>query len=282
MAIDCQDMASLTRHYRMKTLDNLELLHTQHLRDGYTNHMHEEYSLCWMESGLVTTYYRGTTHLSPIHSFTVMNPAEPHHGEVISEENVSYYSLYPSETAMRQLCEECFGTPTLPSFKKPIILDKVLTEKLQRFVTVLEIPTSSLELSTHYLSFLGYLIKHYADKTCTAPKTQRELSAVEKAKAYLHDNFQNDITLEELASSVGLNRAYLIRAFKKTTGLPPHAYLTQLRLSEAKRQLIKGVALSQVALNTGFADQSHFSRTFKHTYGITPAVYAKATFIRES
>jgi AraC-like DNA-binding protein len=263
---------SVTQHYRIKSLDNLELLHTQNVADGYANHIHEEYSLCWMEQGLVTTRYRGAKHLSPVHSLTVMNPAELHQGKVMSNDTASYYSLYVSANTLQQLCEEIFETSTLPYFGQPIIVDEVLLGKWQTFTASLE--TSSLELGTHYLSFLSYLVSHYADTTFALTDVRREVSAIEKAKSYLHANFQKDVTLNELAKVVNLNRAYLIRAFKKTVGLPPHAYLTQLRLGEAKKQLTRGLPIAQVALNTGFADQSHFSRTFKQIYGMTPGVYS--------
>jgi AraC-like DNA-binding protein len=265
---------STTQHYRIEALDNLELLHTQNVADGYAKHIHEEYSLCWMEQGLVTTRYRGENQLSPIHSLTVMNPAELHQGEVVSDEAASYYSLYVSANTMQQLCEEIFEASALPYFGHPIVVDEVLNCKWQNFITSLT--GSSLELNTHYVSFLAYLVKHYADTTLKLPAVRQNPSAIENAKAYLHTHFQKDITLAELANIANLNRAYLIRAFKKAVGLPPHAYQTQLRLSEAKKQLAKGFPIAQVALNTGFADQSHFSRTFKRTYGMTPGVYSRA------
>jgi AraC-like ligand binding domain len=153
----------ITNHYRIKPLENLELLHTQHVTDGYEKHLHEEYSICWMQTGLVTTHYRGSSHLSPVQSLTVMNPAELHRGEVIGEESVSYYSLYPSENTLRQVCEEVFETSTLPYFRHPIVLDDVLESKLRAFVISLQDvhsgQDSSLELSSHYLSFLAQLVQ---------------------------------------------------------------------------------------------------------------------------
>jgi AraC-like DNA-binding protein len=270
-------MPSLTRHYRLKSLGNLELLHTESLTDGYAKHLHEEYSLCWVKSGLVKTHYRGSSHLSPIHSFTVMNPTEPHRGEVLGQENFSYYSLYFSANALQEVSEEVFACGRLPYFGQPIVVDRVLQQKLERFINALHTP--GLELDTHYLSFMAHLLEHHTDTTLTPPETKQEPSAVEKAKSYLHTHYQKNISLDDLANVVGLNRAYLIRTFKKTMGLPPHAYLTQLRLSEAKKQLARNIPIAQVALNTGFADQSHFSRAFKQTYGMTPGVYSSYKLI---
>jgi AraC-like DNA-binding protein len=53
--------------------------------------------------------------------------------------------------------------------------------------------------------------------------------------------------------------------------LPPHQWLTQLRLERALPRVIKGQPLSEIALSLGFYDQAHFSRLFRRTYGLPPA-----------
>ncbi len=266
---------AITQHYRIKALDDLELLHTQNVADGYAKHLHEEYALCYLQTGLVKTHYKGSSHLSPAQSFTVMNPTEPHRGEVISEENASYYSLYLSASSLQQVCCEVFAKPVLPYFGQPIIFDKPLARKLHCFLSALK--RSNLEAQTYYIAFVTQLLQHHADTTFVLPALKQDVSTVERAKNYLHAHYQSDITLDELAGVVGLDRAYLIRTFKKAAGLPPHAYLTQVRLNEAKKQLTRGLPIAEVALNTGFADQSHFSRVFKHTFGITPGAYSSYT-----
>lgn len=265
------------KHYRIQTLGNLELLHFPYVKDGYLKHMHEEYSICFLEQGNVQTRYRGETHLSPIYSLTVMNPAELHAGLIEKGETASYFSLYPPAETMRQIANDCFNADTLPYFGNPIVLDKRLSGKLEHFLQSLK--NGSLELETRYLSFLAELIGRYGDSKFSLPMVKDGPRAVKEVKAYLHANVGRDVKLEELAKVVGLNRSYLIRTFKKATGIPPHAYFLHLKLSEAKRRLVGGETISQVALETGFADQSHFSRTFKSTVGLTPAQYAKTTSV---
>jgi AraC-like DNA-binding protein len=263
------------KHYRLEALGNLELLHFPYVKDGYHKHLHEEYSICFLEQGNVQTSYRGATHLSTIYSLTVMNPVELHAGLVEKGDVASYFSLYIPSDLMSQAMRDCFAASALPYFGDPVVLDRRLTGKLEGFIASLK--RGSLELETHYLSFLGELIGRYADSKFSLPTLKEEPRAVQEAREYLHTNVERDVTLAELASIVNLNRSYLIRAFKKTTGLPPHAYFLQLKLSEAKRRLVRGAAISEVALEIGFADQSHFSRAFKNTFGLTPAQYAKTT-----
>ena len=83
-----------------------------------------------------------------------------------------------------------------------------------------------------------------------------------------------NITLDELATVTGLSRFHVVRAFAAEFGMPPHTYLIQVRLAKAKKLLASRIPLAIVAVEVGFADQSHFTRHFMRTYGVTPAEYA--------
>jgi AraC-like DNA-binding protein len=261
------------KHYRLRALENLELLHVAQTKEGYANHLHETYGVCWVTQGHVKTHYQGSSYLSFPQSLTIMNPGEVHRGELLSSEGSSYYSFYP----LAQTLRDSSSDKHLPAFKQPVVADKVLTQKIKNFV--LSLREASLELQTHYLSLIAHLLKHYAEKPLSLEPIRAEQTAVARVKDYLHANLHEDVTLDELSKVANLNRSYLIRSFKKTFLLPPHAYLTQLRLGEAKKRLVAGEDISHIALSLGFADQSHFSRTFKNTFGLTPAKYARATFV---
>jgi AraC family transcriptional regulator len=79
------------------------------------------------------------------------------------------------------------------------------------------------------------------------------------------------LTVDTLALEVGLSPAHFARAFKETMGRAPHQYLLSQRLEHARRLLDQpGARLAEVAQRTGFADQAHFTRLFKRTYGLPP------------
>jgi AraC-like DNA-binding protein len=96
-----------------------------------------------------------------------------------------------------------------------------------------------------------------------------------KAREYLHAHLQQDVGMDELALACGVDRFRLTRAFKSAFGLPPHAYLVQLRLARARHWLANGKQPADVAIALGFADQSHLGRWFVRAYGLTPAAYRK-------
>ena len=89
----------------------------------------------------------------------------------------------------------------------------------------------------------------------------------------LHSQFLDPLSLNEIAKIVGLSPYHFLRAFKESTGLTPHAYLRRLRVNHGKQLLEKGYRCIDAAYAAGFADQAHFTRTFKSFYRVTPTQY---------
>jgi transcriptional regulator GlxA family with amidase domain len=92
---------------------------------------------------------------------------------------------------------------------------------------------------------------------------------------YLRGVPDQKLNLPELAQRFALDKYQLIRRFKRQVGLTPNGYLTWLRIEQAKCLLAQGHALVEVALATGFYDQSHFARCFRTHTGATPRSYQK-------
>jgi AraC-like DNA-binding protein len=99
--------------------------------------------------------------------------------------------------------------------------------------------------------------------------------AVERARECLHEADDGWVDLDTLSGEAGISRFHLLRSFKQKYGLPPHAYQIGLRLGKAQRLLRRGVPVAQVAVECGFTDQSHLSRHFKKTLGVTPGRFAR-------
>lgn len=100
-----------------------------------------------------------------------------------------------------------------------------------------------------------------------------ELAGLQRVKALLQEQSEQDFSLQVLSQIAGLNSYQLVRHFKKVYGLPPHAFQLDTRIQRAKPLLRQGVSLSQVALDLGFADQAHFQRHFKKRLALTPKSY---------
>jgi AraC-like DNA-binding protein len=99
---------------------------------------------------------------------------------------------------------------------------------------------------------------------------------VRRAMEYIRERLGDSITLTDLADYAGLDKFHLCRSFRAQIGMPPHAYLTHLRVARAKELLLRGMRASDVAPVVGFYDQAQFTRHFRRLVGTTPARYGKS------
>jgi AraC family transcriptional regulator len=98
-----------------------------------------------------------------------------------------------------------------------------------------------------------------------------------RSKEMLAGDLTGATPLHEIAGACGLSVSHFSRAFHKSTGLAPHAWLLQARVESAKAMLRGGDAsLSTIARASGFADQSHFARVFTSRVGLSPGAWRKA------
>jgi transcriptional regulator GlxA family with amidase domain len=98
--------------------------------------------------------------------------------------------------------------------------------------------------------------------------------ALRRVREYIEDHLEETISIEALAGIVGLSMYHFARAFKQSEGLTPHDYLVRRRVRRAQELLAStDLPLSEIALASGFSDQSHCARRFREHVGITPSSY---------
>lgn len=103
---------------------------------------------------------------------------------------------------------------------------------------------------------------------------EKQINYVEEALTYLEPNYTNNISVQSLADSIGLNRSYLHRLFKSATGSSVQEYLLDLRIRKACT-LLKSTVLpiAIISLSVGYEDTLYFSRLFKKKKGVSPSRY---------
>ena len=97
---------------------------------------------------------------------------------------------------------------------------------------------------------------------------------LQRVFAHIRENLANEVSVAELAKTVGMSQYYFSKLFKTSTGTTPHQYVMRQRVERAQALLREGrTALANVATQVGFETQSHFTSVFRHIVGITPKRY---------
>ena len=113
-------------------------------------------------------------------------------------------------------------------------------------------------------------------KQAPASQAHGGLSAgtMRRVREYVDVHLNENIDLTMLSSVAGLSMHHFAREFKQSAGVTPHQYLTQKRVERAQEMLAQtDLSLSEIAYATGFSDQSHLARHFRHMLGTTPGAF---------
>ncbi|MEK9282984.1 AraC family transcriptional regulator [Bradyrhizobium sp. ISRA442] len=101
---------------------------------------------------------------------------------------------------------------------------------------------------------------------------------VRRACDRLESDLGGKLTLQAIAAELGLSVSHFSRAFRISTGLPPHQWLLQQRVKAAKQLMsVRDLPLSEIAISAGFANQSHFTRVFSALVGVSPGAWRRET-----
>ena len=98
--------------------------------------------------------------------------------------------------------------------------------------------------------------------------------AIRRVREFVEEHLEENISIQALANIAGLSMYHFARAFKQSEGMTPHEYLIQRRVQRTKDLLAEtDLSLSEIALASGFSDQSHCARRFREHVGVTPSSY---------
>lgn len=262
--------------WRDSRLSNLELLRATFITHTFAPHTHEGYAIGVIDKGAERFKYRKAIHVAPQGSLVVINPEEMHTGEAVSQQGWSYRMLYPEIALLQRAALDAVEKPSgVPFFPEPVIYDPPLARMLSQMHAALATSPSELERESILIWTLAHLIRRHAEMPPIALHSTTERGPVLKVRAYLEEHATENVTLDQLAALVHLSPFYLLRVFRETVGLPPHSYLTQIRVARARRLISASMPLAEVATAVGFTDQSHLNRHFKALIGVTPGQYAR-------
>ena len=176
------------------------------------------------------------------------------------------------------LVERYLTRAKLSAFE-PVFDDIPERELEQMFDELLEAATRSSNRYCRIMAQLYSIFAFFLDHIPSESRTETAAPEIYLLKAldFIDINYQDDISVEDIAASAGMNRKNLYSVFKKLTGFSPRDYLIYYRMCKATA-LLKSTNLSieTVAVSVGYNDPFHFSKEFKKNVGFSPSEYRRA------
>lgn len=264
-----------SRYWRLDRFEGVDLLRSDASTHRYARHSHEGYALGIVEMGAHAFAARGQVWTAVPGRVIVVNPDDAHDGGPAARTHAySYRMIYVDGAVLAAALDEAAGRRvSTPFFPEPVVDDAALADRFLHLHHALERMETRLEREALLITALVELARRHGKAPPPGGEKRHGPRDVVLALDYLTENFATDCSLTELAALSGVDRFHLLRAFRRSLGLPPHLYQTQLRLRHAKRLMLAGESPAMAAVAVGFSDQSHLIRRFKAAYGVTPGEY---------
>ena len=179
--------------------------------------------------------------------------------------NPSLPVIFTASKSSEEICIKAFRLGARDYFKKPFLMDDMLLsiESILRY---------------RYLNSGGrinLLLDRYMTCINGDPMDKKDPN-IEKVKRFIEEHYNEEITLESLASMACLSKYHFCRRFKKETGMTCTRYINWVRIEKSKKLLLdRRLTISDVCYDTGFNDLTYFERVFREFVGICPSAYRK-------
>ncbi|WP_312952411.1 AraC family transcriptional regulator [Superficieibacter sp.] len=241
---------------------------------AYDPHDHDEILVGVTWQGVQRFRCHRTVHTSTPGRAILIEPGAVHDGHAPEPGGFTYSMLYlPQPWVSAQLARRGQDDISLieAAFCHTLTDDPLLMHAIQQTFFAFHHDEGRLARDQSTDRLLTMLMSHIKEK----PPSLKDdpLCQMQRVREILHERMADDIGLDELSRLAGIDRFRLSRQFSKAFGQTPHAYLVRLRLRSARALLSHGVEPVQVALQVGFADQSHLGRWFQRAYRMSPAAF---------
>ena len=252
--------------------DDVTLMRASFTNHAFERHSHDCFSIGLTTFGVQRFRCKGRQYDSQPGDFVLFNPDEDHDGRCGTSDGFRYMIWYIPDAFVRGSLNDDAGQSY---FAAPHLADR---DMAAAFTTLTQdLSTNSCEaLRTESVvrAFLRTMLhrhgEHRHPEEALKP-THAGLARLVRVKDYIRTYFQRDLTLVELAEVAGISRSHLTRLFGAAFHVPPHVYLNAVRIAHAQNLIALGIPLASVAVDCGFADQSHLTRRFKGSVGVAPA-----------
>lgn len=233
---------------------------------GFDPHRHDTYGIGFTLEGVQSFRYLGAARFSTAGQMFVLHPDELHDGRAGTPGGFRYNILYIEP---RLIQEALGGCGPLPFVRDAVSRDRRLAGAIGPALEDMDRALEDLQRDEIVLAIARAL--HAVDGSLPRRKPGPiHRRAVNEAREFLDAKVEGTVSSTELERATGLSRYSLARHFRACLGTSPYRYLVMRRLARARTLISRKEPLASVAVRCGFADQSHLTRQFKKTYGLTP------------
>ncbi|MGH8779980.1 AraC family transcriptional regulator [Paraburkholderia sp.] len=267
-------MAEDVQYSRPSDIPGLILSTARYAEFRFEPHFHLDCHIGLVASGAQLQSFHGESLVLSRGAIQLMPPGEVHDSIASADQPYTLQTFRLSPALLDGLGEEITGRHYFPSQAAAVIEDSRLADQLLKIHSALrQGPTDPMRNETVVLELLESLfarLKQPAPQTITGNLSAQQLRIV---RDFVDDHISDKIVLEDLSVLIGLDRFRFLKQFKRTIGMTPHAWLLRLRLEKAVALINanRTMPITEIAHAVGFFDQSHFTRAFRHAYGVTPA-----------
>jgi len=266
----------VARYWQHGAVEGVDLLRARYVTHRYGRHAHETYTFGLIEAGVEEFDYGSNVFRAGTGAVALLDPDVVHTGQAGTPSGWSYRVLYPQVSVVTEVAAELGWRAGTPRFPQTVVYDSGSAAMLRAAHRAAEYGDELASSSLLRTALAGLLRAHATPGPASvAMPVWRAPQAVGTVRDLLAQRISDPPSLAELAALTGLSQFALLRAFRDATGLPPHAYLNQLRVRRARLLLDDGFPPADVAAQTGFADQAHLTRHFKRVVGVPPAAYQR-------
>lgn len=237
---------------------------------AFEPHRHDTYAIGITTAGVQTFRYRGSRRVCLTGQLHILHPDETHDGAAGTEDGFGYRIIYLAPELVRQTLDG----DALPFVANPVQPPTPTTRHVASFLECIDVPISDLarvEIAVAVADTLRSLSGR-PDRW----RVRIDTRAVELVRDYLTTHAGEQTHASMLEQIAGTDRFTIARHFRRAFGTSPDRYRTMRRLALARTAIESRLPLARAAADAGFADQSHMTRQFKKTYGLTPGHWARA------
>jgi AraC-like DNA-binding protein len=232
---------------------------------AFEPHRHDTYAIGITTAGVQMFRYRGARRICLPGQMHILHPDETHDGAAGTDDGFGYRILYLAPALIYDALD---GDP-LPFVADPVQELTPATRRAASLLADIDEPISDLAL-VEIAATLADVLRSLGGRRENR-RGRIDFRAVELAREYLAAHAREQTPASTLEQIAGSDRFTLARHFRRAFGTSPDRYRTMRRLALARAAIEGGHSLARAAAEAGFADQSHMTRQFKRTYGLTPA-----------